>query len=227
MENASDADLFVYLSFVETDPVYGNAALQELMKRYEAMLRRRCRRLCSRYPSLGMEEDELVNATFYRAANRASTYTPLDKNDAHPEDHKRYTAAWLYQIARHLLFDAGRRAARDLPYEEEFSDPDAMSATDVAHLLVGANPGKFDPADKPLVAQAFESLRERSQMVVVWMLDKRQRSPSGRYMSRGAQTELAKRLDTTPDNIRQIWTRALGQIGRAVKAARLRGGNRK
>lgn len=226
MENESDAGLFVYLSFIETDPVDGNAALQELMKRYEAMLRRHCRSICSRYPSSGMEEDELANATFYRAMQRASAYKPLDKEDAHPQEYIRYTAAWLCRIATHLVFDAGRRADRELPYEHEFSEPDSMAPADVAHLLVGSNPGRFDAADKPLIAQAFQSLKERSQLVVIWMLDKRQRSPSGRYMSRGAQPELARRLGTTPENVRQIWTRALADIGRAVKEARFRSRNR-
>lgn len=225
MENASDADLFVYLSFIETDPVDGNAALQELMRRYEAMLRRHCRRICPRYPSLGIEEDELANATFYRAAERASTYKPLDNQDAHPDEHRRHTMAWLCRIASNLLSDARRRADRELPYEREFSEPDSMSPADVAHLLVAANPGRFDAADKPLVAQAFAALKERSQLVVVWTLEKRQRSPGGRYMNRGAQTELARRLGTTPDNVRQIWTRALTSIGRAVKKARLAGRN--
>lgn len=226
MESETDASLFVYLSFIETDPVDGNAALQELMNRYGAILHRHCQRICSRYPSMGSDADELANATFYRAAQRASTYKPLEKGDAAPEDHVRYTAAWLCRIASNLLFDAKRRENRNLPYEHEFSEPDSMSSADVAHLLVGSNPGRFDTADKPLVAQAFASLAERAQLVVTWMLDKRQRSPSGRYMSRGAQAELAKRLRTTPANIRQIWTRALADICRAVKEARCRNRNR-
>jgi RNA polymerase sigma factor (sigma-70 family) len=220
MEGESDADLLVYLCFIESDPVDGEAALRELMRRYEAVLRRRCQRICSGYPLLGMEADDLVNATFYRAFERASTYKPLEKPDAHPDEHKRYTAAWLFQIATNLLIDAGRKAGRELPYEDEPSDPDAMSAADVAHLLVGSNPGRFDPQDKPLVAKAFATLPERTRLVVVWTLDKRQRSPGGRYMNRGAQSELARRLDTTPANIRQIFTRALSQIHQVVKDAR-------
>jgi DNA-directed RNA polymerase specialized sigma24 family protein len=226
MENETDASLFVYLSFIGTDPVEGNAALQELMNRYGAILRRHCGRICSRYPSQEIDGDELENATFYRATERASTYKRLEKEGAGAEDHIRYTAAWLCRIASNLLFDARRREARNLPYEHEFSEPDSMSPADVAHLLVGSNPGRFGTADKPLVAQAFESLKERSQLVVIGMLDKRQRSPSGRYMSRGAQVELARRLGTTPANVRQIWTRALAGIYRTVKDARFRNRNR-
>lgn len=226
MENETDASLFVYLSFIETDPVDGSAALRELMNRYGAILRRHCRRICSRYPSQEIDGDELENATFYRATQRASTYKPLEKEGAGSEDHIRYTTAWLCRIATNLLFDAGRREARNLPYEDECSEPDSMSPADVAHLLVGNNSGRFGTEDKPLVAQAFESLKERSQLVVIWMLDKRQRSPSGKYMSRGAQVELARRLGTTPANVRQIWTRALADMGRAVKDARFRNRNR-
>lgn len=226
MKDESDADLFVYLQFIETDPVEGNAALQELMTRYGAILHRRCQRICSRYPSLEIDASELENATFYRAVERASRYKRLEREGAGPDDHKKYTAAWLGRIASNLFFDSWRRGNRALPYEDEASEPESMSPADVAHLLVGNNPGRFDAADKPLVAQAFESLKERSQLVVVWMLDKRQRSPSGRYMSRGAQAKLAERLETTPANIRQIWTRALADICRMVKEARLRNRNK-
>jgi RNA polymerase sigma factor (sigma-70 family) len=222
MESESDASLFLFLAFLDTDPSDGNAALRELTRRYGAILRRHCVRVCAKYPSLQTDPDELVNSTFYRAAQRASTYKPLDKPDVAPDDHKRYTAAWLCRIARNLLIDAGRQDGRELPYEQSVSEPDAMSPQDVAHLLTGSNPGRFESADKPLIAEAFASLNERAQLVVVWMLEKRQRSPSGRYMNRGAQVALADRLGTTPANVRQIWTRALAAMGRAVKDARNR-----
>lgn len=226
MESETDADLFVYLSFHETDPDDANAALQELMKRYGAILRRHCQRICSKFPSLGIAWDDLENATFLRAMQRASTYKPLEKDGAQLEDHIRYTAAWLCKIARNLIIDAKRQEDRDLPFEREFSEPSSMSPTDVAHLLVGSNPGQFDPTDRPLLAQAFESLGERSQLVVAWMLDKRQRSPSGKYMCRGAQMELAKRLDTTPANIRQIWIRSLNRLRQRIKDAHSRNRSR-
>src|SRR5437762_8824540 len=121
IENESDAGLFIYLSFLETDPVHANVALRELMRRYGAILGGHCRRLCARFPSLGIDGDELANATFYRASERASTYKPLDKDGADAEDHMRYTRAWLCKIASNLLFDAGRSEDRELPYEREFS----------------------------------------------------------------------------------------------------------
>jgi RNA polymerase sigma factor (sigma-70 family) len=222
MESESDASLFVYVGFLETDPADGNAALRELMRRYGAIVRRHCQRVCAKYPSLHADADELANATFYRASQRASTYKPIDKPDAQPDEYRRYTAAWLCRIAANLLFDAGRQNERALPYEHRASEPDEMPPADVAVLLAGNCADRFNSSDKPLISEVFASLPERSRLVVVWMLDKRQRSPSGRYMNRGAQVELATRLGTTPANVRQIWTRALAAINQGVKELRAR-----
>lgn len=218
----SDAGLFVYMSFSETDPAEAEAALRELQRRYAFILSKHCHRICVRYPSLDLDGDALVNATFWQAYQRAASYRALDKQDALPEEHLRYTAAWLCRIAKHLLIDEWRRDNRALPYEREPSDPDAMSPADVAALLAGTNLATFESADKPVLAQAFASLPERAQIVVIWMLDKRQRSPGGKYMSRGAQMELARRLGTSEANIRQIWTRTLTRLGKAVKDGRCR-----
>ena len=219
--NESDRSLFTYLAFYETDPIEANNALCELMRRYEAMLRYRCSQICHKFPSLEISGDELTNRTFLKATQRAATYKPLEKVNAKPEEHIRYTSAWLFKIAQRLLFDIGRQSDRALPYEQEITDPIPLSPTDVAALLVGANPGPFGSSDKRFIAQAFESLREDWQIVVVWTVDKQMRSPSGRYMNRGSLTALADRLHTTPANIRQIRKRAYDAIGRAVKQARM------
>ena len=38
MENETDGSLFEFLQFFDTDPTEANAALRELMRRYEAIL---------------------------------------------------------------------------------------------------------------------------------------------------------------------------------------------
>ena len=37
MDDESDGSLFTFLEFINPDPVEGNAALAELMRRYEAI----------------------------------------------------------------------------------------------------------------------------------------------------------------------------------------------
>ena len=220
MKKETDGSLFTFLSFLETGRVEANQALGELMCRYEAVLRRRCNRICARFPSLSISGDELTNFTFLRATERASTYKPLTDPGATSAEHAKYTSAWLFKIAQNLLFDLGRQTNRPHPYERNISEPSPIAPADVAALLVGANPGRFDSADKPHVARAFSTLPEKSQLVVTWTLDKQLRSPSGKYMNRGSLTELANRLGTTPANIRQIRKRAYDTIGKAVKRAR-------
>lgn len=218
MENESDESLFTYLQFFETDPAEGNAALAELMKRYEATLRRRCNWLCRKYPSLGLAGEDLTGQTFWKAIQGASTYKSIAKIDATQRDQFQYTGAWLFRIAQNLLYDLGRDAERERAYERDITEPQSLSPVDVAALLVEGELDELDPADRPLVARAFDSLTERAQTVVVWTVDKRQHSPTGAtYMNRNSVTELANRLDTTTANIRQIRKRAFDEIKRAVK----------
>ena len=221
MQKETDGSLFTFLSFQETDRVEANQALGELMRRYEAVLRRRCNRVCARFPSLDISGDELTIRTFLRATERASTYKPLKDPGATSAEHAKYTSAWLFRIARNLLFDLGRQSNRLHPYERNISEPSPIAPADVAALLVGANPGRFESADTPHIARAFSTLSEKSQLVVTWTLDKQLRSPSGRYMNRGSLTALANRLGTTPANVRQIRKRAFDSIGKAVKHARM------
>ena len=220
MEDESDGSLFTFLEFIDTDPVEGNAALAELMRRYEAILRRRCDRICRQFPSLAISGDELTNQTFLRVVRHAGTYKALDKVDAVPTDHVRYTSAWMFTIARNLLFDIGRDVDRPRPFEREITEPEPLSSEDVAVLLQVSNPGQFQPADYPVITQTFENLKEEWQIVIVWTLDKRQHSRGGRYMNKGSVPELARRLQTTDANIRQIRHRALKKISDAVARGR-------
>ena len=220
MEDESDGGLFTFLEFIDTDPVEGNAALAELMRRYEAILRRRCDRICRQFPSLAISGEDLTNRTFWRAVCHAGTYKALDKVDAALTDHVRYTSAWMFAIARNLLFDLGRDVGRPRPFERKITEPEPLSPEDIAALLKVSNPGQFQPADYPVIVQTFEALKEEWQIVIVWTLDKRQHSRSGRYMNRGSVPELARRLQTTDANIRQIRRRALRVIGDAVACAR-------
>ena len=220
MEDESDGSLFTFLEFIDTDPVEGNAALAELMRRYEAILRRRCDQVCRQFPSLDISGDELTNQTFLKAVRHAGTYKAMGKVNATPADHVRYTSAWMFAISRNLLFDIGRNVGRQRLFEREITEPEPLSSEDIAVLLKVSNPGQFQPVDYPVIVQTFETLKEEWQIVIVWTLDKRQHSRGGRYMNRGSVPELARQLRTTDANIRQIRRRALKKIGDAVAHAR-------
>ena len=220
MEDESDGSLFTYLEFIDSNPVESNAALAELMHRYEAIVRRRCDRLCRRFPLLNVTGDELTNDTFLRAVQRASTYSPLGNADASSDDQIRYTAAWLLTIAQNLLYDVGRDVGRPRAFEREITEPEPLPAEDVAALLTVKNPKQFGSSDIPAIIQAFEQLNEKAQIVIVWTLDKREHSRGGRYMNRGSVPELEKLLGTTDANIRQIRLRALKKIAVCVAQAR-------
>ena len=223
MEEESDDGLFVYLAFYQSDRKDGDRALAELMRRYEAVVARRCNGLCRRYPSPRLTGDELTSLTFLRAVERAEKYEAIGNPEATEDETRRYTAAWLFTIARNILWSHGRNPAAPLPYESIDPEPDALSATDVAVLAVDAYPDKFSSNDIEHIAEAFDSLSDQAQTVMIWTLDRRKLSPKGTHMWRGSATDLAHRLDTTAENVRKIRERALKKMVAAVTSRTSRG----
>lgn len=216
MEEESDDGLFVYLAFIDTEPADGNRALAELMRRYEAIVSRRCQNLCRRYPTLGLSGDDLVNLTFLKAVDRAETYRAIDNPNATIDECRRYTIAWLFTIARNLLWDRGRNTLAPLPFASVDPEPEALSSNDIAALVVASKPDLYSSANVRDIALAFEELPEQSQVVLLWTLDRRKFSPSGAYMRRGSVADLADRLETTDANVRKIRQRAFERIKQAV-----------
>lgn len=213
MKSESDADLFTYMEFMDSDPVVANAALAELMQRYQAIIHRRCAYLCSKFPAL-MDADELTAMTFHRACVRAETYKP----SADPSTNNKYTAAWLLRIATNLLYDQGRNVNRERPFESVISNPQAMSDDDMVINLTDDSPSRFNKNDRIILISALNTLNEKQRMVLLWTFDKRQHSPTGaRYMNRFSMKELACQLETTEQNVRQIRKRALDKIETFVK----------
>lgn len=227
MENETDGSLFEFLQFFDTDPTEANAALRELMRRYEAILSRRCERFCTRYPALGYSGADLAQDTFWKAVQRAETYRPLENADAKPAECQKYTLAWLFKIAQRRLFDVARHADRPAPFEKNASDPEPMGDDELAAALVRRYQDRFEVSDAPAVSVAFEQLDERSRLVLLWTIDMRSRTPGGEQMMRGSLTTLADRLCTTPDNLRQIRKRAIDTLSRAIKSSRQRVGERR
>ncbi|MEZ4372396.1 MAG: sigma-70 family RNA polymerase sigma factor [Polyangiaceae bacterium] len=157
---------------------------------------------------VGISAEDLVQDTFHRAFSRAHTFSSDGIDD--PDHLRRRTRAWLGRIAQNLLIDAVRQS-------NEIAD----SAT-LERLEDEPPPSSRPPPDsqRPVaelsaserMTRAFERLSEREQDVLrVSALyyragDEHQRLPND------VSQELAKRWQTSNENIRAIRSRALKKL---------------
>jgi len=203
MEAESDGALLYYISCRETaaDRALSDAATREFYRRHAASLLRSCRRICSHFGSF-VDAEDLFQATIARAVQRAETFREGDD----PSRERRRTLSWLSSIARNLLVDALRNPKRGGPItgEQEKIAVEDYSSEDFASLYCD---GKVVPRDIQtlrLIREGFETLDERTRLVLMHTVLQRQRSPKGSYMYRGSVQALAKELGVSPVNIRRI-----------------------
>ncbi len=105
LTDETDGDLLLFMSWNADDPDAASAALGEFYRRHMKYLYDRCARAyADDIGDAGVED--LVQETFWRAFEKASTYVPQRANNA---DHARHALrAWLGQIAHRLFLDARR-----------------------------------------------------------------------------------------------------------------------
>jgi RNA polymerase sigma factor (sigma-70 family) len=147
----------------------------------------------------GREVEDLVQETFFRAFARADSYRGGDALDEDGE--RRRSRAWLGRIAQHLLADwlADAREISASPYLDTLAAPEA------------GPPSSRSPKLR-LMCEALETLSERERDVLrVAALyfrpgEEHQRLPNE------VSAELARRWQTTNENIRAIRSRATKKL---------------
>jgi RNA polymerase sigma factor (sigma-70 family) len=196
----SDAELLARVSRRAEDPGRARSAEAEFYSRHVrylyAVLTQRVRRPLA---LSGREVEDLVQETFFRAFSRADTYTKGETSDVESE-HRR-TRAWLGRIAQRLLVDwlADAREVSDSPYLDTVAIPET------------GPPSSRSPKLR-LMCEALDTLTERERDVLrVAALyfrpgEEHQRLPND------VSAELARRWDTTSENIRAIRSRATKKL---------------
>lgn len=196
----SDAELLARVSRRAGDPLASRRAEAEFYDRHVrylyGVLVQRVRRPLA---LSGREVEDLVQETFYRAFERAETFDPGQVWDADSE--RRRTRAWLGRIAQRLLADwlAGSREVSASPYLDTLAEPESEPSSSRSPKL-------------RLMREALDSLSERERDVLrVSALyfrigEEHQRLPNE------ASAELARRWDTTSENIRAIRSRAIKKL---------------
>lgn len=161
-----------------------------------AVVRKQC-------DSLGVtmaEAEDLVHDTFQRAFDRAATFRPsLASSDVEQE---RWTRAWLGKIARNLLLDLLRARPESL---SDALDDEAERARD-------SDPPSHHQRKLQAVSDAIASLSEREQDVLRVTAMYYRAGEGHQRLPNEVSEELARRWQTTNENIRAIRSRALKRM---------------
>jgi len=207
----SDGNLLIYMSWRAEDKEIARAAGHEFYLRHVRFLYWVCRRVCLEIFDSEEWVEDLVQETFVRAYEQADTFNG-DRVQGAREEMERVVRCWLVRIARHLAIDRLRRKKADqreinLAPEswKEVSDPSKPNITEETVQE------EFNQLS--LVRDAIQCvLDDREQEILrVRMLwydptQIHQRLPDE------VVKELAEHFDTTPENLRQIWCRAVKKI---------------
>jgi len=203
MRDEPDSALLYYISCRNgaEDRSVSDAATAEFYKRYAVSLLNRCRRICDQFGST-FDAHDLFSATIAKAIDRADTFDLADE----AASGRRRTLGWLARIARNLLVDTLRNPRRSGPLTgvQEPIPFEDYSAEEFAALFCDGVTLPRDLHTIRLVQEAFVTLDERTRQILTHTVLQRQRSPKGSYVFRGEMAALAKRLGTTPVNLRRI-----------------------
>jgi RNA polymerase sigma factor (sigma-70 family) len=206
---ALDPELLNQMSGADADAARAEEAWEEFYRRHFDYLLNVCRNVFSR--QIGeVRVPEVVQDVFVKAFRRASTFQPGNSESA--EENRWHVRAWLGSILKNTVSDLYRQEPQEVFTEdiELFPDPDSDS-----DFSQSGGASDEDPPMGPL-EKAFLGLEERERDVLretmLW------HTPGARQqrMPTAALQELATRLNTTPANIRQIRSRAIAKLKRAM-----------
>lgn len=196
----SDAELLARVSRRASDTTLARRAEAEFYDRharylYGVLLQRVRRPLALS----GREVEDLVQETFFRAFERAATYTPGDAFDEASE--RRRSRAWLGRIAERLLADwlSGAREVSASPYLDTLAEPEPGPSSSRSPRL-------------RLLREALEALSERERDVLRASALYFRSGEEHQRLPNDASAELARRWETTSDNIRAIRSRATKKL---------------
>jgi RNA polymerase sigma factor (sigma-70 family) len=160
---------------------------------------------------IGIENvTDAVSDTFLRAYEKSATFR---LSGASAEDQQRVVRAWLLKINENIVRDQFRNSPK-IVFAEESELENQQDARDETELL------SVEPlsANSELVEEGLKQLSDREQRVlretVFWYVP----GARSQRMPHAAMTSLAKELNTTPANIRQIRARALETLRQHILA---------
>jgi RNA polymerase sigma factor (sigma-70 family) len=199
VQDESDTDLLLLMSMRREDPAAARGAWEEFYLRHGRYLKAVCLRAFGSL--LRGEVDDLVAETFRRAYKHSESFQDGGVTD--PDRLRRRTRAWLGRIAQRLMQDQLR--GRSLL-------PTALLDQDHWQNISGRKVPASETKDVARVREALARLSHREQMVLRTTMQWYQPDKQNQRMPAEAIEELAGTLETTPENLRQIRSRALRKL---------------
>lgn len=201
-QNETDEDLVVFMSWQSDHPGVAQAAFAEFHKRHVRYLYAVCLEAYADDIGHGGVED-LVQETFWRAYEKADTFTPMNGEE---DAARRRIRAWLGRIAYRLVLTAARqqkRRVRLVTGKEDRVDrcPDRTVPR-----------RELTPGEELVRRGMNEVLNERERQVLENFASYYDAESEHQYPPEGLVAELCERLGTTEENVRQIRCRALRKI---------------
>ncbi len=143
--------------------------------------------------------EDLVQKTFIRAFEKAHTFRADDTLS--PDDSLKRTRGWLRRIAANLLRDS---------YRHNTSIPTEPLTDAHISMLAENHPQDSEDSEKmKLIKDALNTLTEREQDIIRTVY---QWYEPGKNLPAHVIEELTQRYNTTPENIRQILSRARKKV---------------
>ncbi|HSC89350.1 MAG TPA: sigma-70 family RNA polymerase sigma factor [Polyangiaceae bacterium] len=201
--HSSDATLFAAIG--SAGPA-ARLAQEQLYARHVRYLYAVVQKRCRGFGLSSDESEDLVHDTFARAFAHAKSYRASLETDAELE--RRWTRAWLGQIARNLLLDCleGRQA---------LASPEELELLSVPAEEL---PPESDTPRLRALRAALGSLSEREQDVLRVSALYQRRGEAHQRLPNDVSEELARRWETTNDNIRAIRSRAMKKLEQTARA---------
>jgi RNA polymerase sigma factor (sigma-70 family) len=203
----SDAELLERVAARKVDPFRARRAEAEFYERHArylyAVLMRRAK---GPLALTGAEVEDLVQETFFRAFERAHTFTPGDCVDG--DELSRRARGWLGRIAQHLLADwlDGRREIAASPFLETVPGRDEDA------------PRSSRSPRRELVRAALDELSERERDVLRVSALYHRPGEEHQRLPNAVAAELATRWGTSGENIRAIRSRAMKKLREMLTA---------
>jgi DNA-directed RNA polymerase specialized sigma24 family protein len=205
----NDADLLWYMAQREADAEGARDAGDEFARRHRAFLQRRCRLAYADLLGNDRDVEDLVQSTLLRAFERASRFSR--RGAVTVEEITGRVRGWLLRIATRVFQDVAR--GRDPPMVEIVDDGAVEDTSESADTPTG-----LPPDDLRRVAEAWERLTSNEQEVLRLTLQWYDPGREHQRLPSGVAEDLARRLETTPENLRQIRRRGLRKIEELLAA---------
>ncbi len=189
------------LARIAEQPSDARVEMQEFYARHIRYLYAVVNKQCARLGFGDSEVEDLVQDTFARAFDRASTYRPSqsDEDDAQ----RRWTRAWLGTIARNLIL-AALRAPREVLVSDELDQHAAAERP--------SDPPSERNRHLTALRTAIATLGEREQDVLRVSAMYYRAGETHQRLPNEVSAELARRWQTSNENIRAIRSRALKRV---------------